>query len=191
MNSNQKEIAAYIADKCKWSPQREFLGKMPGDRYRSQYYLAALTHNGPMMTKVCAEFEIVLHDANIDINEIQFAGKHWSSLPILGALSYYFQVNTFSLRGERKRYGKHNVIEGIVEKKQVVLVDDLANSSNSFRYCQNYLRKHGIPVNDKCLCILNKKRQDEDGFLWDKFSEQEVLWIVSRCQIPEKKSESI
>ena len=183
----QRDVAAFIRENCRYeSVNGSMFGKAPGDRYTSQFYLASLTHNGVMMKRVCEAFGYLLHDHGIEIGEIQLAGRHWSALPILGAMSYHFGVNTFSIRRERKTYGKHNLIEGTVDSKPVLLVDDLANSTNSFAFCQSFLRSNGIPVMDKCLCILNKKRKDDAAFLWDKYSEQEIIWLTTRCQVTDK-----
>lgn len=177
------KLIKFIEEKALYKSDRMMFGKRPGDRYRWQFYMSHVTQNGPMMRYVCNEWERKLHDHNINPQEIQFAGKHWSSLPILGAVAYHFNVNTFSVREERKTYGLHNLIEGTVDNKPVLIVDAVSNSTNTFQFVQDHLRTQDIPVMDKCLCILNKKRKDDAGYLWDQSSQQEIISLVSLCQI--------
>jgi len=175
-------IAKFIKENCVYVPEEPMFGKAPGTRYKSQFYLSPLTTNGAMMNYVLLAFNNLLEEHDIDLNTIQFAGQVWSALPILGCLSMrYPEINTFIVRQERKNYGKNNIFEGVPDRtKKTILVDDLCNSTNSFVRCKSILENHGIPVHDNLLCILNKKNYNDVDFMWDKYSMQKSMHIVSR-----------
>ncbi len=177
------ELAKIIQEKALYKSKQPMFGKDPGTRYTWQFYMANVTQDGSFMRRVCIEWENLLSLNNIDPYKVQFAGKHWGSLPILGALAYHFNTNVFSVREKRKTYGRHNLIEGIVDDRPVLIVDAVANSTNAFAFVQEHMRTQGVAVLDKCLCIMNKKRKNEDGYLWDRYSEQEIMSLVSLCQI--------
>jgi len=180
LKKTRKELIEFVNQNCVFKPKGRMFGKAPGTRYTSQFYFAAVTHNGHLLKNICKAWKILLLERGIDINDIQIAGRHWSSLPLLGAIAIEWNVNTFSVRRERKNYGQHNLIEGLPNDKPVLLVDDLANSTDSFWFTQDYLVSQNIKVLDVCLCVLNKKNETDGGYLWDKYSNQTVVSIISR-----------
>jgi orotate phosphoribosyltransferase len=180
----QSDIVAFVRSHCIQRPKLPMFGKAPGTRYHSQFYLANLTTNGHMLQNVMYMLDFLLRSNNIDINDIQFAGRDWSALPILGAIAYrHPDTNTFIVRRKRKNYGLNNIFEGIPNEKPVVIVDDLCNSTNSFVHCHDTIAAHGVPVHPKIFCVLNKKNQDDEMFQWDKYSHQEAMWCISRDMV--------
>ena len=179
------EIAEFVKENCIHHAKPPMLGKAPGTRYTSQFYFAALTHNGRMLNNICETFQYLTTINQLSKEKFQVAGYHWSSLPILGALSAFYRgdLNAFSIRRERKEYGLHNIIEGKPNNLPVLLIDDLANSTNSFTRSQQILVDSGIPVLDTCFAIMNKKNQTDDQFLWDRYSDQKIISIISRDMI--------
>ena len=180
------DIAAFIRDNCIYTPDTPMFGKGPGTRYKSQFYLANLTTNSEMMQSVLTVLDELMAINEIDISAHQFAGRTWSALPILGAISHHYQfrgVNTFIVRRERKNYGMNNIFEGKPNEKPVILVDDLCNSTNAFQHCHDTITAHSIPVHPKIFCILNKKNATDTMFKWDRFSFQESMHCVSRDQV--------
>ena len=180
------DIAAFIHEKCIYNPDTPMFGIGPGDRYKSQFYMANLTTNGCMMRSVMTVLDELMLCNELDPGDYQFAGRTWSALPILGVISlhYHFRnVNTFIVRRERKIFGKNNIFEGIPNDKPVILVDDVCNSTIAFKHCHDIIAAHNIPVHPKIFCILNKKNATDNMFKWDKFSFQEAMYCVSRDQV--------
>jgi orotate phosphoribosyltransferase len=184
-NRIQKEIANFVKENCIHHANPPMLGKAAGTRYTSQFYFAALTHNGRMLNNICESFHYLTAGFDPVKEKFQVAGYHWSSLPILGALSAFYRgnLNAFSIRRNRKEYGLHNIIEGKPNNLPVLLIDDLANSTNSFARSQQILIDSGIPVLDSCFAIMNKKNQTDDQFLWDRYSDQKIMSIISRDMV--------
>ena len=183
--AHQDVIADVIKKKCIYVPQGRMFGKAPGTRYVSQFYLSNLVMHPGMIFRIMECFQYLLKRNGIPHKEVQFCGREWSSYPLLGALNYHFPMtNTFMIRRERKNYGKHNLIEGtIINGKPCVIVDDLCNSTNAFDHCSKVLISLGVPVHDSILVVMNKKNRTEPDFLWDKYSQQKALSIVSRDMV--------
>lgn len=72
-----------------------------------------------------------------EYNNIQLAGLESSSIPLITGIQLAFesagiQVNSFTVRKERKDYGLCHMIDGIPNEHPVVFVDDMFNSGSSF-----------------------------------------------------------
>ena len=175
----QKSIAQTIRNNCIVRPPTPMKGKAPGSIYHSIYQLAR-AGGGDFLYDVARAYLYLTRN----LPPHQLAGRMWSSMPILAAISVLTNRHVFYIRRERKDYGPMNDIEGtIYPDLPVLLVDDLANSTESFAFCQEYLRVRDIPVLDQCFAIMNKKYVKEVGFPWDKFSQQEILYIVQKDMV--------
>jgi orotate phosphoribosyltransferase len=119
-----------------------------------QFFLRRLTHDAKMMTYVSALF---IHDlfekieTGFEHPHIQLCGLESSSIPIMIAMQAYaarfnININSFSIRKERKSYGLFNLIDGKPTDAPVVIVDDIINSGKSIGSCI-----------DVCLYELNIK----------------------------------
>lgn len=119
----------------------------PGKIYNSSGYTKAaytymmfsrrLTQNTPMLKKVS---KLMLHDIceTMDtINpRIQLAGLETASIPIMLGISYAaadcdIDINTFTIRKQRKAGGIFHQIEGIPNDLPVVIIDDSINNGSS------------------------------------------------------------
>lgn len=116
----------------------QMLGKAPGTSYNWQFYLRRGLFN-PDFNEMVAHLFLDLVQEKIGHFDFQIAGLETASTPLLVSIpivarSFGIKLNAFSVRKNRKEYGIHNWIEGIVEKdKPVLLLDDLCNSSNSMQ----------------------------------------------------------
>jgi len=161
-DENKKFLTAYIKNKCIERPDGYMFGKLPGARYSSQYYLANGLYNQVFLEKVCDCFYYLINE-NIGNWNFQLTGREWSSIPLLSSiplilkLKYDIEINSFMIKRERKKYGKHNFIEGIPNDLPVMIVDDLSNSTNSFLHCHNVCTKiENFEVLDVIFSVLNK-----------------------------------
>jgi len=178
--STIRDVAEYIRSHCYYeSPHGDMLGKGPGDRYFGQYYLTNLTTNPAMMSRVCRALGFLLEEADIDLPNVQFVCREINGIAFAASLSSYFGVNYFWIRESRKRYAKHNFIEGIPNDKPCLIVDDMANSTNAFSYCKDFLLARKMPVCEQCLAIVNKN----GNMLWDAHSGQEIICLMNQREI--------
>lgn len=191
---SKQELANFIRSECIYLPKNNqyMFGKLPGTRYKSQYYLANLTTHPYYMNIVCEEF-CELFKELLDCGfKFGLAAPEWSGLPILGALQTYLrnkhsvQVPGLIIRNERKTYGRHNIIEGIPNLDYAyIIINDLGNSTGQFRHCANVLKAHDIKTTAYVFAILNKysenvsKKWKNDRYL----TSHEIHSILNRKDI--------
>lgn len=114
------------------------LGKAPGTTYVWQFYLRRGLFN-PDFNEMVAHLFLDLVQEKIGHFDFQIAGLETASTPLLVSIPmvarrFGIEINAFSVRKNRKEYGIHNWIEGVVYRdKPVLLIDDLCNSSNSMQ----------------------------------------------------------
>jgi len=178
-----------IAEKIKkegfFYPPIKMFGKAPGTRYSTIFRLYFIKELGSFLNDVVDCFLYQLKQNEIKISDIQIAGQLWTSAPIIGAIATKLpNTNTFFIRRERKHYGPQNIFEGTPDPNlKTILINDLANSTNAFYLGTAILIKHNIPVHDKCFAILNKNEKENPWHLWDKYSKQEIMSIVTRDMV--------
>lgn len=120
------------------------LGKAPGTTYIWQFYLRRGLFN-PYFNELISLLFLDLVQEKIGHFDFQIAGLETASTPLLVSIpivakQFGIEINSFSVRKNRKEYGIHNWIEGLVlNDKPVLLVDDLCNSSNSMLNAMNII----------------------------------------------------
>lgn len=103
--------------------------------------------------------EVFLSSAEDKVGtSFQVGGIEVASIPIIsGIVMKSFQrgkaVNGFFIRKSRKKTGLLNMIEGQIEDKTIVLVDDILNSGSSFLRQIEVIESLGKKV-DVIMCIL-------------------------------------
>lgn len=161
--SDKDFIATYIGINCLDKPETPYFGKLPGTRYSSQYYLSKALYNSEFLSRVSREFErLVLQE--IGHFNFQLSGREWSSIPLLTSIPLHMmskgiKLNSFMIRRDRKTYGKHNYIEGFTNDLPVLMVDDLCNSTDTFRYQNKILKYEGLTPLPYLFAVLNKYRK--------------------------------
>lgn len=191
MDVRKRSLARYIKRECIYFPEEDyFLGKLPGARYKQQYYLSNLLYNQDMMQSVVQSFfEIV--NKEIGTWEFQLAGREWSAIPLLIAipmsLRYYgIDLNSFMVKRKRKTYGRHNIIEGVPNKLPVLIVDDICNSTDSFRHCRDVCvsEELDLKVLPYVFAVLNKYSiaRDAEAVGFDRYLGEDfrALSILTR-----------
>lgn len=166
------EIVKYIVDHCLLTaPSGEyFFGKLPGARYDSQYYLSHLLYDQQMMSMIAFQFASIV-EREIGHWDFQICGREWSSLPLLMSLPIYMNIrdsiklNSFMIKRDRKTYGIHNYIEGTPNEQPVLIVDDILNSTDSFRHCRQVVtsKEVGLQTIPFVFAVVNKYRYKHYG----------------------------
>lgn len=170
MDVPRQSLARFIKRECIYYPEKDyFLGKLPGARYKQQYYLANLLYNHDWLQSIVGEFANIV-ETEIGSWEFQLAGREWSAIPLLTAIPLVLRnrgiyLNSFMIKRKRKTYGRHNIIEGIPNKLPVLIVDDLCNSTDSFRHCRDVCvsEEHKLQVLPYIFAVVNKYFQERDG----------------------------
>lgn len=171
--NNKQYIADYIANFCMIYPQNGLvLGRLPGTRYVGQYYLGNALYNAQFLQAGSDEFyDIILK--NVGHFNFQLVGREWSAIPLLVSLplilkqTHDIHINSFMIKRKRKTYGLHNYIEGMPNNLPCLIVDDLCNSTDSFRFCRDVLTTENKQVLPYVFAVLNKFGLDQ-GAKWDK-----------------------
>jgi orotate phosphoribosyltransferase len=137
-------------------------GKLPNTHYSWQFYLRRGLFNHVFLTAVCEMFLYKVYEEYQSF-DFQVAGLETASTPLLAgiplvAAKYGLDINAFSIRKNKKEYGLLNWIEGRVNDKHVLLVDDLCSSTNSLNKAFEVLIEEKITkILDRAFCIVNKK----------------------------------
>lgn len=184
---NKEYLATYIAKNCLKYADPYFFGKLPGTRYKMQYYMANALYNTEFLKKVSEEFYTLIND-NIGHFNFQITGREWSSIPLLTSIpillekEYNIRINSFLIRKQRKTYGAHNFIEGTPNELPTLIVDDLCNSTDSFIFCYNVLKYENIQCLPFIFAVLNKYKKNvsenydkEDKYLKNNIKPLTIL----------------
>lgn len=179
--SDKEYIAKYIKKNCIMHGEPYFLGKLPGTRYSSQYYLSMGLYNTEFMKKVAVQFHDIIKQ-NVGHFDFQITGREWSSIPLLSAIpmfldiKYDIKINSFMIKRERKTYGMHNIIEGMPNDLPVLIVDDICNSTDSFKFCHNVITQTGLQSLPFIFAVLNKytEKQGPDYIKEDRHLKNKI-----------------
>lgn len=189
------KIQKRIKETCIYVPEHgPMLGKLPGTRYKSQFYMYNALFDPAFMNSVSyCFFEIISSQTDLLQNGFQIAGTE-SAIPILTHFpAYYYNrtnreiLNSFLIRKESKRYGRHNIIEGKADPYlPTLVVDPLCNSTGAFWHCDNVLKNLKLERLDYCLAILNKydvKDPEHKNPFHDRYSGQHCYAITTRDEL--------
>lgn len=143
-------------------PGEPFLpGKIPGTTYSWQFYLRRGLFNSTFLNYVgCLFWDRFAEEYRS--TPFQIAGMETGSTPIIVGLTmtaalFEIEVNSFSIRAERKKYGLMNMIEGIPNNLPVMVVDDLCNSKNTILRSKQVIEEEGLDIYKTFFTIVNKK----------------------------------
>lgn len=182
-------LTDFITEACILEPYAKslVLGKLPGSRYEYQYSLSPLLYDSYGMKEIYYHFESLVH-TEIGHWNFQLAGRESSSIPLLSALPLLARnddhfINSFMIRKQRKSYGFHNYIEGMPNDLPVIIVDDLVNSTDSFRFCRDVIENtttmKTLPF---IFSVLNKEGRD---VVHDKYlgPSHKILSVLNKDDI--------
>lgn len=167
---------AYIDDKCIWRANKKLPcipGKIKGTWYTWQFYLRNGLFNADFASGIS---QLMLHKIGKEYGSYNFqiAGMETASTPLLASIPlvakvYGIDINSFSIRKNQKEYGLRNHIEGLVNEKPVLLIDDLANSTMSLRKSFDILVHIGCQkILDKPFVVVNKVKSSDSSHLAHK-----------------------
>jgi orotate phosphoribosyltransferase len=149
----------YIEDKCLIRNTR-MPGKLPGTTYTWIFYLRNGLFNHEFLSAISQMF-IYKIQKEIGHFDFQITGLETASTPMLASIPliariFNYDINSFSIRKERKEYGLMNIIEGIPNNKPCLILDDLCNSSVSMKKAYDVLTEEKIEILNYAFCIVNK-----------------------------------
>lgn len=162
----------FINDYCIWRAT-ESLPKISGESEGTWRTWEFHLKNGllnPEFTSVISQ--LMLHEIGKEYGsyEFQIAGMESSSLPLLTSIPliakvYGIELNAFSVKKQRNNYGLYNHIEGLINDKPVLLIDDICNTTKTLRNVLNILVGMGCDkILDRPFTIINNIRIDEVDF---------------------------
>ena len=168
----------YIKEKCIIT-NNVMPGTIPGTIYTWIFYLRRGLFNHEFLSAVSQMFFYKI-EKEIGHFNFQIAGLETASTPMLAAFPligrmFEKNLNSFSIRKERKEYGLKNWVEGIPNKFPVLLIDDLCNSSNSLYQAKSILEDQKIPILNKAFVIVNKTVHKDNNT--DKYINSDMKMI--------------
>ena len=168
----------YINEKC-IIRNTKMPGKIPGTTYTWIFYLRRGLFNHEFLSAVSQMFFYKI-EKEIGHFNFQIAGLETASTPMLAAFPiigrmFEKNLNSFSIRKERKEYGLRNWVEGIPNNLPVLLIDDLCNSSNSLYLAKNVLENEKIPILNKAFVLVNKTNHIDNNT--DKYINSDMEMI--------------
>jgi orotate phosphoribosyltransferase len=155
-------------------------GKLPNTLYTWQFYLRRGLFNHEFLTAVSELFLQKVHE-ELNTFDFQIAGLETASTPLLAgiplvAAKYGLDINAFSIRKNRKEYGLLNWIEGRVNNKPIMLIDDLCSSTASLDKAYKVLLSVNLTnILNRAFCVVNKKNViDRNQPVVDKYLTEEI-----------------
>ena len=171
----------YIDEKCIYRGP-PIPGKKPGTTYTWQFYLRNGLFNIDFLSAISQMFVYQIKKEVKNFN-FQLAGLETASTPMLAGIPLIsatmgYEINAFSIRKERKKYGLLNWIEGIPNEKPVMLIDDLCNSQESMSIAHNVVKEHNLKIFDYAFCIVNKtNKTSKEKIKADKYLPKNIKII--------------
>jgi len=135
----RETLRQLINDNCIYRvpPGSKELPWMEGNgHYGWQFYLRKAVLDPKAIQLIAADFWR-RYAPYFKANPFQVAGVEAAAVPILTAIIWHgferfgFEVNGFTIRKERKKYGLQNLIEGIPSSEPVLFVDDLTSPAHN------------------------------------------------------------
>jgi orotate phosphoribosyltransferase len=134
--------------------------------YVWQFYLRRAVLDPLCLEVLCDDFWRK-NEAEFKRQPFQIAGVESAAVPIITALilsgvNKGYSVNAFTIRKERKLYGRRNLIEGAPNSLPVLIVDDLTSPQhNAFWHTVYAISTAGLKLNGLGYVLVLKKKADE------------------------------
>ena len=189
-NAKWEFVRSFIDELCIYRVkpnEMPLIGKAPNTFYTWQFYLRRGLFNHEFLTAVSEMFLQKVYE-EYNTFEFQIAGLETASTPMLAgiplvAAKYGLDINAFSIRKNQKEYGIFNWIEGRVNNKPIMLIDDLCSSTMSLSKALSVLvQLKLVNILDRAFCVVNKKNVEDktqpaiDNHLPEKIK---VLYLYS------------
>ena len=149
---------------------KELPGKGSNTFYTWQFYLRRALLNPVCLQLLCEDFWTKNTDYYLD-EPFQLAGVEAAAVPLITAIVLDgarrgFSVNAFTIRKERKEYGRRNLTEGKPTQEPVFFVDDLTSPQhNAFWHALYGIEQEGLRLCGKGYVLVLKKKADESRII--------------------------
>ena len=164
MTATSREwVRRFINDECIWRSSNEeptIPGKAKGVHYGWQFYLRRALYDANCSYLIA---ELFWEKYSAQAGDFQLAACEAAGVPLACAIQAYAKfklrknVPVFSIKKEPKKYGLHNVSEGvIVPEMPAMIVDDLAGSQATFFNAKHLLEATSIPIFPDYFAVVNK-----------------------------------
>lgn len=136
-------------------------GKKEGTFYRWQFYLRKGLFNHKFLSHIGYLFWNKFADKYHE-QPFQIAGLETGSTPLIVGLTmtapaFDINVNSFSIRAQRKAYGLKNIFEGIVDSDlPVLIVDDLSNSKDTIMRARQECTNENLTLLNEVFTVVHK-----------------------------------
>lgn len=155
-----------------------FPSKVQNQNFSYMFYMKRGLYNADFLDK-CCKMLVYKIEKYINNFDFQITGMETGSTPLLIGLNLIFKqydlnINTFSVRKEKKTYGLLNRIEGVPNLKKILIVDDIMNTGSTNLECRKYLHEENLNnIHDFNISILCKSPKPTDIYLfkWNSFNE--------------------
>lgn len=123
----------------------------------------------------------------------QIGGQELAAVPLITALilkgrQLQKNTNSFVIRKTRKTSGMQNIIEGELNNKKIILVDDLINSGSTILHQIKVLDKIGKKT-DLVFTLINCKNKINEKLIHEHNARLEFLFTSSDFGLPPSKDE--
>ena len=149
---------------------KELPSKEGNTYYSWQFYLRSALLNPTCLQLVCEDFWGKNTDFYLEY-PFQLAGVEAASVPIITALIIDgarrgFDVNAFTIRKERKKYGRRNLIEGKPTEEPVMFIDDLTSPQHyAFWHAFYGISLESLRFCGKGYVLVLKKKAEESRII--------------------------
>ena len=97
--------------------------------------------------------KMILDLVSVKTNFDVVAGIATGGIPLAAFISSISEIPMAYVRKEKKGHGLEKLIEGIVNGKRVLLVDDVATTGASLEYAINVLRQNGAIIDHAAVIV--------------------------------------
>ncbi len=156
-------VRSFINDNCierRPKGSTDLLRMEGAGYYVWQFYLRAVMYDVKALNIITKDF--FLRNRGVNFSAIRLAGIESSSVPLLTAFSqeahrYGVELDIISVRKTAKTYGLQQWVEGKVDFRPVMIVDDLISDNHKWNnHVVWILEKSGVPILDRMYSIVNK-----------------------------------
>lgn len=163
----------FIDKHCIWRGT-ETHPKMPGKKEGTWITWEFHLKNGLLNAEFSSVIsQLLLHKIGKEYKsyEFQIAGMESAALPLLTSIPliakvHDIDINAISIKKHRNFYGLPNYIEGRVNEKPVLLIDDICHTTKTLCDGMNTLVGQGCKyILDRPFVIVNNIKIDEEDFV--------------------------
>jgi orotate phosphoribosyltransferase len=137
--------------------------------YTWQFYLREAFFDAKILNVIVQDF-MSRYEEMLKSGAIQLCGVESASTPLLTGIAIAccnrgFDVNIFSIRKDRKTYGKKNWLEGkVLKNKLAMIIDDIVSETHKTAcHAANVLYNQAIPIADHCYAVVHKTDKPENN----------------------------